>query len=111
MNLARAFPVATGQQVARFDIDACGQLKLFAASGFTVVFGRVLTPEEYAGMQQKLNALAALRGHVDYASKDLDYVNVENPSAPAVHLHSARPSPAPKPSASPAPQIQVIGCQ
>ncbi|HEX6488211.1 MAG TPA: FtsQ-type POTRA domain-containing protein [Candidatus Dormibacteraeota bacterium] len=115
VNLARAFPLATGESVARFQIDDCGDLKLFASSGFTVMFGRVLTPEEFSSLQQKLDALAALRGSVDFASKDLDYVNVENPSAPAVHLHSSKPpppSPGATPQASPSPQgIEVIGCQ
>jgi cell division septal protein FtsQ len=113
VNLGRAFPLATGQQVARFEIDVCGDLKLVAKPGFSVIFGRVLTPEEFGRLQQKLDALAALHGHVDYSSKDLDYVNVENPSAPAVHYKSAKPtSPAPTPAPSPsAPTIQVIGCQ
>ncbi len=113
VNLRRAFPVATGQQVGRFELDACGDLKLVAADGFSVVFGRVLTPEQFGSLQPKLDALAALRGNVNYASKDLDYVNVENPSAPAVHYRSAQPaSPAPSPAPSPTgPSIQVIGCQ
>lgn len=111
VNLKQAFPLATGEQVGRFELDACGDLKLVAGSGFSVVFGRVLTPEQFAGLQSKLDALAALRGSVDYGSKDLDYVNVENPSAPAVHYRSAKPSATPTPAAVPSPSIQVIGCQ
>ena len=110
VNLTRAFPAATGQQVGRYDLDSCGDLKLVAASGFSVVFGRVLTQEEFGTLQAKVDALAALRGSVDYASKDLDYVNVENPSAPAVHLKSAKPASTPSPAPT-APSIQVIGCQ
>jgi cell division septal protein FtsQ len=113
VNLTRAFPVATGQQVSHFELDACGDLKLVAAGGFSVLFGRVLTPEQFSSLQAKLDALAALRGNVNYASRDLDYVNVENPSAPAVHYKSAKPaSPPPTPApAATAPTIQVIGCQ
>ena len=113
VNLNSAFPAATGQHVGRFELDACGDLKLVATNGFNVIFGRVLTPEQFRSLQAKLNALAALRGNVDYASRDLDYVNVENPSAPAVHYKSAKPaSPPPTPApAATAPTISVIGCQ
>lgn len=111
VNLAAAFPTATGQAVSRFQIDSCGDLTLFAQSGFTVVFGRVLTQEEYASLQPKLDALASLRGTVDYGSHDLDYVNVENPSAPAVHLHSAKPAASPSPGPSPSPGgIRLPSC-
>lgn len=113
VNMTRGFPAATGQQVGHFELDACGDLTLVAARGFKVVFGRVLTVEQFGGLQTKLDALAALRGSVDYTSKDLDYVNVENASAPAVHLKSAKP-PAPAPTPAPTPTaatIQVIGCQ
>ena len=112
VNLTHAFPLATGQQVAHFELDACGDLKLVSAAGFSVIFGRVLTPEQFGSLQSKLDALAAIRGSVDYASKNLDYVNVENASAPAVHYRSAKPAPAATPVPSPsAPAIQVIGCQ
>ena len=113
VNLTHAFPLATGQQVGHYELDSCGDLKLVAAAGFSVVFGRVLTPEQFGLLQSKLDALDALRGSVDYGSKDLDYVNVENASAPAVHYKSAKPaSPAPAPGPSPStPSIQVIGCQ
>jgi cell division septal protein FtsQ len=111
VNMTRAFPLATGQQVSRYELDACGDLKLVARSGFSVIFGRVLTPEQFQSLQTKVDALAALRGTVDYGSKNLDYVNVENPSAPAVHLKSSNPaSPAPTPTPGSG-GIQVIGCQ
>lgn len=109
VNLAGAFPLATGQTVAHLDLDACDDLTLTASDGFRVMFGRMLTPEQFASLQQKVDALAALRGIVSYGSRDLDYVNVENPSAPAVHLHSAKPAPAPTPAPTPT-GIQVIGC-
>jgi cell division protein FtsQ len=113
VNLTKGFPIATGQQVGHYELDACGDLKLVAGGGFSVLFGRVLTPEQFSSLQTKLDALAALRGNVNYGSRDLDYVNVENPSAPAVHYKSAKPaSPPPTPAPAPStPTIQVIGCQ
>lgn len=106
--VAAAVPAATGQSIARFQLDSCGNLTAVAGRGFTIVFGRVLTQEEYASLQPKVDALASLRGTVDYSSPDLDYVNVENPSAPAVHLHSAKPAPSPSPNPSPSPPVITV---
>jgi hypothetical protein len=100
--------------VARFIFDSCGDLTLVSKRGWKVYFGRVLTPEEFATLRDKLTALKAIagttKGGVDYNSADLDYVNVMNPSEPAVGLHStappAGPPPAPagvQPTPSPAP--------
>jgi cell division protein FtsQ len=112
VSLDGAFPGATGERVARFVIDSCGDMSLVAEPGFSVIFGRMLTQEEYGSLQPKLAALASLRGTVDYRSKDLDYVNVENPSAPAVHLHSTKPPPSPSPAPSPSPGgIRVPSCR
>ena len=114
LSLDGAFPQATGWGVTRFALDSCENLTLVAQPGFTVLFGRMLTQEQIQSLQAKVDALASLRGTVDYGSRDLDYVNVENPSAPAVHLHSAKPgpSPSPAPGASPSPPgIRVVPCQ
>ena len=112
ISLDHAFPAATGESVARFAFDSCTDLTLVARSGFSVMFGRMLTQEQYQSLQPKLDALASLRGTVNYASSDLDYVNVENPSAPAVHLHSAKPPPSPTPGPSPSPGgIRVAPCR
>ncbi len=102
VNIAKAFPGVTGQEARSLKVDSCGDLTLTAKPGFRVIFGRVLTPEQFNSLDAKLSALASIKGQVDYSSPDLDYVNVENPSAPAVHLHST-PAPSPAPSASPAP--------
>jgi hypothetical protein len=77
--------------------------------GWKVYFGRVLTPEEFASLRDKMAALKAINGKVNYNSGDLDYVNVMNPSEPAAGFHSREtpppsPSPgAPQPSPSPVP--------
>ena len=112
VNIQRGLPALLGQSVAGFIFDSCGDLTLVSKRCWKVYFGRVLTPEEFATLRDKLAALKAIAGHgnVDYSSIDLDYVNVMNPSEPAVGYHStapASPSPvagaSPQPSASPAP--------
>ena len=106
VNIQRDLPSLIGQQVTGFVFDSCGDLTMVAKRGWKVYFGRVLTPEEFAGLRDKLGALKAIsgNGNVDYNSSDLEYVNVMNPSEPAVGLKSREPAPpSPSPGASPAP--------
>jgi cell division septal protein FtsQ len=103
VNMQRGFPALLGQQVAGFIFDSCGDLTLVARRGWKVYFGRVLTPEEFGTLNDKVAALKAISGHgnVNYNSTDLDYVNVMNPTEPAVGFHSTEPKPTPPPSPSP----------
>ncbi|OLC14092.1 MAG: hypothetical protein AUH32_06375 [Actinobacteria bacterium 13_1_40CM_66_12] len=111
VNIQRGFPALIGQEVAGFVFDSCGDLTLVSKKGWRVYFGRVLTPEEFTTLRDKLSALKAISGHgnVDYNSTDLSYVNVMNPAEPAAGYKSrtpATPSPSPgtpQPSPSPVP--------
>ncbi len=99
VNIQRDFPSMIGQQVAGFVFDSCGDLTLLAKRGWKVYFGRVLTPEQFTTLRDKLSALKAIsgKGNVDYNSADLEYVNVMNPAEPAVGYKSLEP-PAPSPT-------------
>ena len=106
VNMQRGFPALLGQHVAGFVFDSCGNLTLLAKRGWKVYFGRVLTPEEFRTLQDKVAALKAIAGpgKVDYNSSDLLYVNVMNPTEPAVGLRSRQPvPPSPSPGATPRP--------
>ena len=106
VNIQRSFPSLIGQEVAGFVFDSCGDLTLVAKRGWKVYFGRVLTPEEFISLHDKLSAMKAIAGpnKVDYSSVDLDYLNVMNPSEPAVGYKSLEsPSPSPAAGATPAP--------
>jgi len=105
VNMQHGMPALVGQDVAGFVFDSCGNLTLVAKKGWKVYFGRVLTPEEFATLRDKLAALKAIagNGNVDYGSSDLEYVNVMNPSEPAVAYRSREPAPTPTPSPAPAP--------
>jgi len=119
VNIQRGLPALINQQVQGFTVDGCGSLTMTAAKGWKAYFGRVLTPEEFQGVEAKLAALKSISPKVDYNSPDLEYVNVMNPASPAVKLRSAKPAPAPSPSPRPAgptprpsaPAIQVIPCR
>jgi cell division protein FtsQ len=101
INIQRALPSLLGQQVQSFSLDACGNLTLSAARGWKAYFGRVLTPEEFGTLRDKLSALKSIAAAVDYNSPDLEYVNVMNPYAPAVKLKSAKPAPSTPPPPGP----------
>jgi POTRA domain, FtsQ-type len=104
VNIQKGLPNLIGQQVASFIFDSCGNLTMIARVGWKVYFGRVLTPEEYATLKDKLAALKAINGKVDYNSTNLEYVNVMNPATPAVKYKSdTPPAPSPSPGRSPAP--------
>ena len=104
VNIQRGLPGLIGQEVAGFVFDSCGELTLVAKHGWKVYFGRVLTPEEFATLRDKLTALKAINGQVNYNSADLEYVNVMNPSEAAVGYRSREPAPpSPTAGATPAP--------
>ena len=106
VNIQRDIPNLLGQQVAAFIFDSCGDLTLVSTRGWKVYFGRVLTPDQFASLRDKLAALKAIagKGNVDYTSTDLEYVNVMNPSEPAVgYKPRPTPTPSPTPGATPAP--------
>ena len=115
VNIQRGFPSLLGQEVAGFVVDSCGGLTLLAKRGWKVYFGRVLTPEEFSTLNEKLTALKAIAGHgnVDYSSIDLEYVNVMNPAEPAVAYKSREPKPSsPSPGVTPAPSpTPVAACK
>ena len=112
VNIERGFPTLLGQEVAGFVVDSCGDLTLLAKRGWKVYFGRVLTPEEFSSLNDKLTALKAIagKGNVNYSSVDLEYVNVMNPAEPAVGYKSREPvAPSPSPGVTPPPPSATPG--
>ena len=104
VNIQHALPGLIGQSVATFIVDSCGNLTLVATRGWKAYFGRVLTPEEFASLRDKIAALKAIAGKVNYNSSDLDYINLMNPSEPAAGFKSKEPvPPSPSPGAHPSP--------
>ena len=114
VNIRNVMPTLVGQDITGFIFDSCGDLTMIARKGWRVYFGRVLTPEEFASLRDKLSALKAItgNGNVDYSSSDLLYVNVMNPSEPAVGYKSRQKAAAsPSPGATPAPTPSPSSCK
>lgn len=118
VNIQRGLPGLIGEEVQSVAVDCYGNVTLATRHGWLAYFGRVLTPEEFASLNEKLGALKAISAQVDLHSANLTYVNLMNPAAPAVGparnaKPSAPPGPSPAPSgiapvASPSPAIQVV---
>jgi len=106
VNIQRGLPALVGQDVKSFAVDGCGDLTMTVQRGWRVEFDRVITPEEFAALNQKLAALKSVASKEDLNNPNIDYVNLDNAQLPAVGLRSkpaasATPSaPAPQPSPS-----------
>jgi cell division septal protein FtsQ len=103
VNIQKGLPSLIGQEVSTFIFDSCGSLTLVVKRGWKVYFGRVLTPEQFASLRDKLSALKAIsgNGNVDFNSNDIEYVNVMNPAEPAVAYKPKGPPPSPAANAPP----------
>jgi cell division protein FtsQ len=103
VNIQKGLPSLIGQEVSTFIFDSCGSLTLVVKRGWKVYFGRVLTPEQFASLRDKLSALKAIsgNGNVDFNSNEIEYVNVMNPAEPAVAYKPKGPPPSPAANAPP----------
>lgn len=110
VNIQRGLPALIGQEVKAYAVDSCGDLTMTVQRGWRVEFGRVITPEEFADLNQKLAALKSVASKEDLNNPQLDYVNVENSQLPAVGLKTKpapTPSGAPSPTPQPSPSVAV----
>jgi cell division septal protein FtsQ len=106
VNIQRGLPGLIGQQARSFQLDGCGNLIMITARGWRAEFGRVLTPEEFASLGDKVAALKAASASLNYSDSGLDYVNVMNPDVVAVHQRApGRRSPTLAPSSAPGPLV------
>lgn len=105
VNIEHGLPGLIGQPVDHFQFDTCWNLTMYAGDGWRAIFGRMLTPSDYATLQSKVAALRSVAGQVNFKDPGV-YVNLENPSevtighGPDVEA-TPTPSPTPSPSASP----------
>jgi cell division septal protein FtsQ len=108
--IADGFPGAVGCAVADFRWQADGRLVVDSACRWSAVLGRAAAPAEVAAIPGQIAALASLKGRLNFAHPDFGYVDLEDPSAPAVggspgqaRSAPAAPAPAPAPAAAPPP--------
>lgn len=83
-TIAQHFPSVFGCQVAAYQWGVDDILSLWTSAGWKVVLGHLDTQDALGALPAQLAALAALRGSVDMLHPAFGYVDLEDPSAPAV---------------------------
>jgi hypothetical protein len=73
-----------------FRLDRQEVLTAQTDRGWTIIFGQMVTADDRATLEPKLAALRALSSRIDLASAAIQYVNLENPRAPAVQMRGRR---------------------
>jgi cell division septal protein FtsQ len=73
-----------------FQIDNREILTAQTDRGWTIIFGQMVTSDDRATLEPKLAALRALSGRIDLTSAPIQYINLENPGAPAVQMRGRK---------------------
>jgi cell division septal protein FtsQ len=103
-DTAARFPSVFGTSVSAFRWQADGLLTIVAAPGWRAVLGAVSTAQDVGAIPAQLAALAALKSKVDLLHPTFGYVDLEDPSAPAVGGKPGQAQPAPAVAPQPAGQ-------
>jgi cell division septal protein FtsQ len=90
LKLRAGFNPAFKISVMAFTLDRREVLTAQTDRGWTIIFGQMLTSDDRASLEPKLAALRALSSRVDLTSKQIQYVNLENPGAPAVQMRARK---------------------
>jgi cell division septal protein FtsQ len=88
VQLRAGFPAAFKVSVTSFQLDNREVLTAQTDRGWTIIFGQMVTADDRASLEPKLAALRALSGRVDLISGPIQYINLENPRAPAVQMRA-----------------------
>lgn len=83
-TIAQHFPAVFGCKVAAYQWGVDDILSLWTSAGWKVVLGHLDTQDALAALPGQLAALADLRGSVDMLHPAFGYIDLEDPSAPAV---------------------------
>jgi cell division septal protein FtsQ len=90
VQLRAGFTSAFKISVTSFQLDPREVLTAQTDRGWTIIFGQMVTSDDRASLEPKLAALRALSSRVDLISAPIQYINLENPRAPAVQMRGRR---------------------
>ena len=90
LHLRAGFPAAFKVSIMAFSLDRREILSAQTDRGWTIIFGQMVTSDDRASLEPKLAALRALTSRVDLSSNQIQYVNLENPGAPAVQMRGRK---------------------
>ena len=86
LQLRSGFSAAYKISLMSFQLDRREVLSAQTDRGWSIIFGQMVTSGDRASLEPKLAALRALSARVDLTSSPIQYVNLENPGAPAVQM-------------------------
>jgi len=90
LQLQAGFHSAFRISLMSFQLDHREVLAAQTDRGWTIIFGQMVTSDDRATLEPKLAALRALSSRIDFTSAQLQYINLENPGAPAVQMRGRK---------------------
>jgi cell division septal protein FtsQ len=90
VQLKAGFAPAFKISVMSFQLDRRQVLTAQTDRGWTIIFGQMVTSDDRATLTPKLAALRALGSRIDFASAPIQYINLEDPGAPAVQMRGRK---------------------
>jgi cell division septal protein FtsQ len=90
LQLQSAFYPSYRVSLMSFQLDRREVLSAQTDRGWTIIFGQMVTDADRASLESKLAALKALSSRIDLVSAPLNYINLENPGAPAVQMRGKK---------------------
>ena len=90
LQLKAGFAPAFKISLMSFQLDRRQVLSAQTDRGWTIIFGQMVTNDDRATLEPKLAALRALSNRVDFTSAQIQYINLENPGAPAMQMRGRK---------------------
>jgi cell division septal protein FtsQ len=90
LQLKAGFAPAFKISLMSFQLDRRQVLSAQTDHGWTIIFGQMVTSDDRATLEPKLAALRALSSRIDFTSAQIQYINLENPGAPAVQMRGRK---------------------
>jgi hypothetical protein len=90
LQLKAGFAPAFKISLMSFQLDRRQVLTAQTDRGWSIIFGQMVTSDDRATLTPKLAALRALNARIDFTSAPIQYVNLENPGAPAVQMRAKK---------------------
>lgn len=90
LQLKAGFAPAFKISLMSFQLNRRQLLTAQTDRGWTIIFGQMVTSDDRATLEPKLAALRALSSRIDFTSTQIQYINLENPGAPAVQMRGRR---------------------
>jgi cell division septal protein FtsQ len=90
VQLKAGFTAAFSISLMSFQLDRRQVLSAQTDRGWTIIFGQMVTSDDRATLEPKLAALRALSSRIDFTAAQIQYINLENPGAPAVQMRGRK---------------------